>query len=110
MRPLPDDLASQVRSMPADFNPPLVDHGHYVRWSDTLRAAGQEPFKVEMGYSKTGAAADRAQVFRAEIWLALEYFRLGRTDLLAHIAVDRHKATARPVKPLEPGAEKFVPS
>jgi hypothetical protein len=85
--------------MPADFAPQFTEitrkFGTYIRWAGTIGG-----IKSELGYSKPKdpkEAAARMEALRGEVWMAMEYARLGRCDLLAHIAVDRHRASSRPV-------------
>jgi hypothetical protein len=90
--------------MPADFAPGFTEHsrklGSYIRWASTLRSPSGEALKAELGYSKpkdARQAADRMEALRGEVWMAMEYARLGRLDLLAHLSVDRHRPALRPV-------------
>lgn len=95
-RPLPADVAAQVRPMPADFNPDFEDRNSHVRWSATLDVAGSGPLDVELGFSRAGGKADekieRANL-RTSAWQATELARLGRRDVLDYCRVNRHKKT-----------------
>lgn len=93
-RPLPPFIAAQVKPVPGDFAPNFVDHGNYVRWSDTLTVAGYGPAEVELGYSRAGGKANESKEaanLRARAWQTMELARLGQFDLLKYALATRHK-------------------
>ena len=93
MRPLPPDVASGVKPVPADFAPMFTaPDSRYLRWAATLDVKGHGPVDVELGYhNRKGKEADGPNHLRAGAWQATELARLGRIDLLGYCLVSRHK-------------------
>lgn len=93
--PVPEDLACQIRPMPADFDVPYAEHQNYLHWRGNLIVethGRRETIECEVGARFTpdvNLGAARQQLLEV-VWHAKELARLGHVEGLKGVRVDRH--------------------
>lgn len=84
----------EINPIPDDFSPPISDDGRLLKW---LGMIGGKRYELGLRPARDAASLLAARVeLRGMIWQLNEYQRLGRADLMAYAAVDRHRARSLP--------------